>query len=36
MASRNGSGEGFYTFFIPAECESFVDPGVELPFELGK
>src|SRR5208337_5226916 len=23
-------------FFIPAECEPFVDPGVELPSELGK
>jgi hypothetical protein len=28
--------KGFYPLFVPAECEPFVDTGVELPFELRK
>ena len=26
----------FYSLFIPAQGEPFIDPGVELPFKLGK
>ena len=28
--------KGFYPLLIPAECEPFVDAGVELPLEFGK